>query len=190
MGNGLKNKIIELRKQGWTYPEIKEELKCTLGVISYHCKNENLFTAIIKNKKISKEKQKELQEYYNEGNPVSKVAEKFKICNATVLKYIETRSLQKFTKEEMSKRNGKKQNERRRKLKEILVKYKGGKCEKCGYDKCIRALEFHHINSNEKEISISSGTYSLEKLKKEVDKCILVCSNCHREIEDEIYKEK
>lgn len=73
---------------------------------------------------------------------------------------------------------------RRDKTKEILVEYKGGKCEICGYDKCISALEFHHKNPQEKDFGIGSKGYtrSIEKNKKEVDKCILVCANCHREI--------
>ncbi len=72
-----------------------------------------------------------------------------------------------------------------------LVEYKGGKCEICGYDKCIDALEFHHINPKEKEIAISSGNIkSFETLKKEVDKCILVCSNCHKEIHYKLNEEK
>lgn len=71
----------------------------------------------------------------------------------------------------------------RARLKEKLVEYKGGKCEKCGYNKCITALEFHHLDPSEKDFGI--GNYSIlsfEKLKREVDKCILVCANCHREI--------
>ena len=73
---------------------------------------------------------------------------------------------------------------RRNKIK--LVEYKGGKCEKCGYDKCIDALEFHHLNPEEKDFGISCGdTRSLDKLKAEVDKCIMVCSNCHKEIHAE-----
>lgn len=74
-------------------------------------------------------------------------------------------------------------SERRRKLKEEIVKYKGGRCEICGYNKCIGALEFHHLDPDEKDFQISNGSpKTLEKLKKESDKCILVCSNCHREI--------
>lgn len=71
---------------------------------------------------------------------------------------------------------------RRKKLKEKLVEYKGGKCEKCGYDECIAALEFHHINPEEKEFGIGASgiTRSLEKMKKEADKCVLLCCNCHR----------
>ena len=77
----------------------------------------------------------------------------------------------------------------RRKLKERLVDYKGGKCEICGYNKCITALEFHHLNPNEKDFGISTfNTLSFDKCKQEVDKCILVCANCHREIHDEEYK--
>ena len=84
-------------------------------------------------------------------------------------------------------------NSSRRKLKEKLVEYKGGKCEICGYDKCIAALDFHHLDPNEKEYAICNGDYkSFEKVKKEVDKCILVCANCHREIhyKENLEKEK
>jgi len=65
-----------------------------------------------------------------------------------------------------------------------LVKYKGGKCqiESCGYDKCVEALEFHHLDPDKKDFGIGGKTKSIEKLKAEVDKCIMVCANCHREI--------
>lgn len=71
----------------------------------------------------------------------------------------------------------------RRRYKLKLVEYKGGKCSICGYNKCLDALEFHHLNPNDKVFSLTcSDTRSFEKLKAEVDKCILVCANCHREI--------
>jgi hypothetical protein len=75
-------------------------------------------------------------------------------------------------------------SKKRRKIKEELVKYKGGKCEVCGYCKCIAALEFHHVDFTEKDFNISKDglTRSVEKAKEEVDKCILICSNCHREL--------
>ena len=79
---------------------------------------------------------------------------------------------------------------RRDKTKQILVEYKGGKCEICGYDKCIQALEFHHLDPNQKDFGIGAKGYtrSIEKNKLEVDKCILVCSNCHREIHNGLTK--
>ena len=73
---------------------------------------------------------------------------------------------------------------RRKLVKKQLVEYKGGKCEYCGYDKCISALEFHHINPSEKDFGIGQygSSKSFEKMKQEVDKCILLCCNCHREL--------
>lgn len=73
---------------------------------------------------------------------------------------------------------------RRDELKKMAVEYKGGKCEICGYDKYVGALEFHHLNPEEKEFGIGAKGYtrSFEKVKNELDKCIMVCSNCHKEI--------
>ncbi len=74
---------------------------------------------------------------------------------------------------------------RRRKIKLLSVQYKGGKCQICGYEKYVGALDLHHINSSQKSFSIAHKGYtrSWERVKKELDKCILVCANCHREIE-------
>lgn len=78
---------------------------------------------------------------------------------------------------------------RRRNLKQLAVEYKGGKCQICGYNKYIGALEFHHLNPEEKDFEIGCGnTKSFEKFKKELDKCILVCSNCHKELHGKEYK--
>lgn len=65
-----------------------------------------------------------------------------------------------------------------------LLEYKGGKCERCGYNKPIpNAYDFHHRDPAEKEFGIGNGdTRSLERMKKEADKCELVCRNCHAEI--------
>lgn len=75
---------------------------------------------------------------------------------------------------------------RRYKIKLMSIEYKGGGCEKCGYNKCAGALEFHHINSDEKDFSIGMKGYtrSWELVKKELDKCMLLCANCHREIHE------
>jgi 5-methylcytosine-specific restriction endonuclease McrA len=71
--------------------------------------------------------------------------------------------------------------------KEKAVEYKGGKCCKCGYDKCITALEFHHRNPEEKEFSFSSYSNNAWKnISKELDKCDLLCANCHRELHEEL----
>lgn len=72
----------------------------------------------------------------------------------------------------------------RKVLKKWALQEKGKKCCVCGYNKCIEALEFHHLNPNEKDFNLSDRNIKLDwnKVKQEIDKCILVCSNCHREI--------
>ena len=68
--------------------------------------------------------------------------------------------------------------------KKKLISILGGKCKLCGYNKCIGALEFHHLNPKEKEFSLSANNlcYSWEKILKEGMKCELLCANCHREV--------
>lgn len=63
------------------------------------------------------------------------------------------------------------------------------KCSVCGYARCERALEFHHVEQHEKDFLISAQyTIAFERLKKELEKCVLVCANCHREIHDGLIK--
>ena len=74
---------------------------------------------------------------------------------------------------------------RRRKLKEMAVVLKGGKCIVCGYDRCIAALDFHHIDPQSKLFALGQkgNTRSWDAIRNELEKCVLVCANCHREIE-------
>lgn len=74
----------------------------------------------------------------------------------------------------------------RSKQKAHAIEYLGGKCCVCGYDRSIRGLAFHHVDSTLKSFSISGASLAFDKLKKELDKCLLVCSNCHAEIHDGI----
>jgi hypothetical protein len=81
-------------------------------------------------------------------------------------------------------KNSKNVSERAKEKKKELMKYKGSVCFFCGYNKYDGALEFHHINPGEKEFNINLGTLSKswERCFAEVNKCILICANCHREL--------
>jgi transposase len=74
---------------------------------------------------------------------------------------------------------------RRHRLKRILVEEAGGKCILCGYSRCVRALEFHHLDPTTKEFELGyrGCTRSLASLRAEAKKCALLCSNCHAEVE-------
>jgi len=88
---------------------------------------------------------------------------------------------------ECKKCRRKDQTKRLRKNKNLLVQYKGGKCIKCGYNKCLSALDFHHLNPLEKDPNwIKMKNWSPKRVEKEVDKCELVCRNCHAEIHEEL----
>lgn len=73
---------------------------------------------------------------------------------------------------------------RGRQLKLDCIAYKGGKCQKCGYNKCQAALDFHHRDPSEKDFPLCQkyGCRKIsDRIKKELDKCDLLCANCHRE---------
>ena len=71
-----------------------------------------------------------------------------------------------------------------RKRSDMLAKGRemlGGKCSKCGYNKCNAALEFHHVDESNKEFEVAGARYGWKRMKPEIEKCILLCANCHRE---------
>lgn len=248
----MKDEILKLRKEGKSYNEIKEILKCSKGTISYHCSkldsNKNLkeTNLEIKNKKQKKDDSfllpdedtidkivslrkmkktfeeisndleisidkiskvcrklglvyldrlddkdeiiKKIIERYLVLRSTRKVSVEFGISRATITKYVKSH-IKHSTKEERKKNVSKAVVEWRVRTKQKLVDYKGGECCRCGYKKETKALTFHHLNPEEKDFTIGGKSWSFERLKKEVDKCILVCSNCHIEIHEEIRNE-
>jgi transposase-like protein/DNA-directed RNA polymerase subunit RPC12/RpoP len=74
---------------------------------------------------------------------------------------------------------------RRRRVKEILVADAGGRCALCGYDRYVGALQFHHVDGELKEFGLADRglTRSLEAVRAEAAKCVLLCANCHSEVE-------
>jgi hypothetical protein len=81
-------------------------------------------------------------------------------------------------------RDRSRKNYGRRNLKKLAVEYKGGKCQRCGYDRCLRALQFHHRDRASKAFALSSVQKTLlTSVTGELDKCDLLCANCHAEVE-------
>lgn len=73
----------------------------------------------------------------------------------------------------------------RRRNKQKMIEAMGGCCKLCGYNRCQEAMDFHHIDPNEKEFSfgkITANPKSIKILINELKKCVLLCSRCHREV--------
>ena len=233
----MKEKILELRKNGLSINEIIKELKCAKSTVSYHINKNGLggvrhkflsgisdeIINLIKNFRlesksydeivtlidISEDKLKkicrlfeinvstgtfkgklvdkdEVVKYYLTVKSLRKTADFFNISRDTVRKYIPNELIP--IKDKISKSQSVINWRKRTKIK--LIEYKGGSCEKCNYNKSVSALQFHHLDPKEKDFQIGGSSYSFENLKKEVDKCILVCANCHIEIHEELRNNK
>lgn len=73
----------------------------------------------------------------------------------------------------------------RRRAKRRLVEEFGGGCALCGYDRSLAALQFHHLDPQSKEfgLALQGRIRAYERLRKEAEKCVLLCANCHAEVE-------
>ena len=180
---GIKTDILNLYNLGFNYTEIQKKLNCSRGTISYH-----LSGFIQEQKEILKENKINLIDEIKSNLPQSK-EELDKLYSDKLT----ARELQFFynsfyKKPDMGTIKDTIPKEyysgKRYKIKKELVDYKGGSCEICGYSKSLRALQFHHTNPKEKDFNIGGTTTLNEIVKKELDKCILVCANCHSEIHD------
>ena len=75
--------------------------------------------------------------------------------------------------------------ERRRKVRRMLIEEAGGRCVRCGYDRFVGALHFHHLDRSQKRFGVSQRgmTIGIEALRAEAAKCVVLCANCHAEVE-------
>lgn len=169
-----KQEVIKLRKLGKTYNQIHEMTGVAKSSISDICKPLGLGGQQVI--ELTPEVIEKAQNLYNELGSIKKVAKQLSISYERLSKVVNLKTPSKnITKSESV-------ISWRKRVKAKLVEYKGGKCECCGYNNCIEALEFHHIDPSQKDFTISGTSKAFETLKKEVDKCIMVCSNCHKEI--------
>ena len=179
------DKIKKYRTELKSYKEIKQLLNISEDKLIKICRiyNINKPTNTFKKKELNKD---EIVSYYLIVNSLRKTSKYFNVSRETIRQYISDEIIEKNKCTKKSKSQLVIDWRKRKKIQ--LVEYKGGKCEKCGYNKSIAVLQFHHLDPNEKDFTISGKSYSFERLKKEVDKCIMVCANCHIEIHEELRK--
>jgi transposase len=122
----------------------------------------------------------EIIRLHSEGKSYREIESLLGCSKGTISYHIAPQTKRRHRANQVKRRNGKK---------ELAVQLKGGKCVCCGYNKCIAALELHHLDPRTKEYS-SSGwrCLSKERMLEEIKKCVLLCANCHREIHAGIRK--
>ena len=159
----MKKEIIKpLVDAGLSQQKIADKLKVSRTTVRHYLEKYNLKTEAIKQCAKCK-KRKSTKNFYLRivNNDTSKPYPKCKTCLLE----------DKVTAYQLAKQDA--------------IDYKGGSCSICGYSKCNNALEFHHIDPKNKKEQVSKligRRVKIKELREELDKCILVCSNCHREI--------
>ena len=191
----LKNKARELRSMGLSYNEIAVQLdrpKSTITSWVSDIKLSDEQLTCLKNKSV-------VNLTYNGGGVPGRQTDRRKEMGEEVwTEYQEKRQKKKHLDlikdpKRYAKRKIKIQLagiDYKRNLKKEYIAYKGGKCENCGYNKdCLSAYHFHHKDPIEKEFCISRSRRKnqAETVYKELDKCQLLCSNCHAEAHDILY---
>jgi hypothetical protein len=180
------DEVVNLKKDGYTYKHIFSEVNISQDKIKRICRIYGINRVNHRLKFDDPDFNKKIINLYDEIGNIKKVCKILKIGYFSVRNIIEIKSKKNIEvdEEQKNKLNVERVHNHRKNRKKELVEYKGGCCEKCGYNKSLNALQFHHINPNDKDFTIGGKNYTFERMKKEVDKCILVCSNCHAEIHD------
>ena len=188
------DKVRELRARRYTYAAIAETLQIAKSTVAYHCSKLDDNGKIIQLNILANPYhiRKKVHALWSDGfatlvqELIEEGISKYEIADALRIAYVDVVSFAKCNKIKChhTKLCGYLAvKRRRRRLKKLAVIYKGGVCQTCGYDKCIAAMDFHHRDSSTKEFNISQfrDAVSWPKIKNELDKCDLLCSNCHRE---------
>lgn len=166
-----RDKIRELYQAGQSLNQIAITLGVHKSNVQYHCRDITRYV-----EKISNDVVDTIRRLRTERNSTKSIAIIVKLSVPTVKRYYtkEHSRLVKFS-----------HNERLKNIKQQCVDYLGGKCCKCGYNKSLNSLHFHHLDPSTKEFGLSaSSSKTFKSKKRELDKCILVCANCHGEIHE------
>ena len=187
-----------------TFTKIDKRIVFRHGKASF-CVELILNSRVYLNMECLSKRKKQLNRMIDKGLPSSRISVLTGFSPKVIVKYRKLRAGRKFLqlkREETERKimlklrfrelkNAAKNNKRLRKnrrtsaiSKQELVALFGGKCFFCGYSNCLNALEFHHVSQEHKQVSISIALARLDKelVIKEASKCLLLCSNCHREL--------
>lgn len=189
--------VVKMRQDGHTYKSIMKALGCSKATVAYHCSklvhneqikaNNNVLWRdhIRRTLQIPVSSEQMLDWLLEDGVRRTDAADALGLAHDEVVVYAKRRGFKRTV--TTGAAGYEYLRRRRRHLKMLAVAYKGGRCVRCGYHRSIRAMDFHHPDPSQKDFSISTNAnraWSVVKL--EVEKCVLLCSNCHREEHDRL----
>lgn len=190
---GFKEPILQLKSEGLTHNQIASQLGCSKITVYYHCPKRPKHGQLTPpgagtsktRSQIPDNKEDFLPWLLKAGVRHADIAAALGLEQAEICRYAKEQHLDEdHTKQTYREYTLKKRI--RRKM--LAVAYLGGRCRKCGYKKAISALTFHHTTPGGKDFDIShSPKASWKNVRKELDKCILLCANCHSEEHDSYY---
>jgi hypothetical protein len=170
--------IHELKEKRFKNSTIAVMVGCNRNTVLYHTSEKYRHSCRSAGgrqhgKRLSNEQISKIMEMHKCGKSGLKIARLLGINVVTVYRYTSPERRQKDI-------NRQKSYPAKERPQSIIKKERGGKCELCGFDKHYNCLDFHHKDPSTKsfEIARKSG-YSVDVLRKETDKCALVCKNCH-----------
>ena len=169
-----KDKIIALLKAGTPYSKICQQLGCAKSTVSFHAKNIGLGKPLAEPSSPAR-----LCKKCGKLTPYGRVFCSEECKNKAKKPKIGLSYSEKSEQYKKSRRRSVKNWQQKQTM--MAKDYLGGCCSLCGYNKCTSALEFHHIDPSNKEYEIAAKNKSFENMKSELDKCVLLCANCHRE---------
>lgn len=114
---------------------------------------------------------------------IKTIAEYCSVSDSTIEKWAQRFGLLDDAAMQLQQKRTEIKKQHKQEIRQKAYEYLGGECAICGYNKCWQALEFHHINPVEKKYKIADGfKRGWQSLKKELNKCMLLCRNCHAEV--------
>jgi DNA-binding transcriptional MerR regulator len=163
-----------------TYREIEAELRVGKSTISYWSKTRNIKS--VNRKDRDDLKTENIINLFNKGLSLSAIAKELQTSPSTISSRLKKVGIIQEKTETISDYGN--VRIRRSRVKLAAIKYKGGECSICHKVFHPACMEFHHTDRDLKLYNVGSNMAMLswEEIKKELDKCILTCANCHREL--------
>ena len=167
---GFRQRVLELKSSGLSHRQIAKEVGCSKATVSFHVNNAGIG---VPRRFPTDDDIKQWSDLYSEHKSIKKVAKLTGWSVVTISKYVDKTPRKIMTDVERKKSATASVGKRRKKIKKDAVAYKGGKCLICGYNRCVEAMDFHHLDPSKKEFGLSINGLSRSEERRVGKECRL-----------------